>query len=175
VEHVGTLELRSGVLVVRDFGYEPYDLPVIARSVKAGRYAVDIVRAFDRVAAVRVRLSDEPVAAWHPAVDSEGGHVIGVDAANVAICDAAAFAAMNARKREPLYAQVVDPDGSGRYEMRPATFVALTGENDGVVVESGWGDGAYPAYFGVDASGAPAIFMVDFLVLGEEQGSGYRN
>jgi hypothetical protein len=171
LEHVGELDLASGMLAVRDFGYDVYDLPIIKRRVKPGKYPVEILRAWGRVAAVRVKFSSQPVVSWHPANDANDHHVIGVDAGNVAILDAAAFASMQARKRERLFTSVVSAPGG----MKPATFVTLAKGNDCVVVESGWGDGGYPAYFGVDAKGQPAIFFVDFMMLGEENGEGYRN
>ena len=35
------------------------------------------------------------------------------------------------------------------------------------IASSGYGDGAYPVYWGVDASGNPAVLLVDMLVLSE--------
>jgi hypothetical protein len=36
------------------------------------------------------------------------------------------------------------------------------------VVDSGWGDGGYPVYWGIDASGKPAVLLVDFRLLADE-------
>lgn len=39
--------------------------------------------------------------------------------------------------------------------------------NDAVMVTSGYGDGAYPCYWGIDATGSLTSLVVDFLVLAE--------
>ncbi|MFF1820693.1 DUF4241 domain-containing protein [Kribbella sp. NPDC058245] len=49
---------------------------------------------------------------------------------------------------------------------------SLTGDmNDAVMVVSGYGDGAYPCYWGVVENGTIASLVVDFLVLaGDSEG-----
>jgi hypothetical protein len=34
-----------------------------------------------------------------------------------------------------------------------------------IVFSSGWGDGSYPSYFGLDAEGTPLVLMTDFQIL----------
>jgi hypothetical protein len=54
----------------------------------------------------------------------------------------------------------------------PGVVFSLDGDVvDGVMVTSGYGDGAYPCYWGVAADGALAALVVDFLVLIEAKTS----
>ncbi|MFK4789517.1 DUF4241 domain-containing protein [Microbacterium sp. ZW T5_56] len=159
VSSVGTLTTSSGALAVIDFGYDNDDARPLARRVAPGSYPIERVTAFGRNAAVRVRFSDHEPVAWHPASLPESGHVIGVDAGCVCIVDYAAYASMSRRDKAAA-------DGTYLAAARPAamTFGLPTGDV-GVVVDSGYGDGSYPVYWGVDAQGDIAQLVVDFLVL----------
>jgi hypothetical protein len=160
---IGALRLPSGILGVRDFGYDASDLSPLARSVPPGTYPVEVLVAFDCVAAVRVRLADGPAVAWHPASTVAGGHVVGVDGGSVAIFDARAFVELGARDKERLYrANVTRPT-----EQPLAHIFALGSDGDCAVTASGIGDGAYPCYWGVTADGRVTTLLVDFLVVAE--------
>lgn len=162
VRAVGTLNVATGILVVGDLGYDPGVLSPVGQRVPPGNYPAEVASVFGRNLALRVRFSDRNVAKWHPADMGDGGHVVGVDAGNVAIMDVAAIMTLNARDKErafELYAQA---------DQRPnAQMLSLVGTNDTVVVDSGWGDGAYPVYWGVDANDAPVVLLVDFRLLPE--------
>ena len=100
------------------------------------------------------------VVAWHPANVPDSGHICGVDAGNLAVFDLVSFAALNVRQKEALYEDsVVNPSSDPMAQM-----LTIVNENDGVVVSSGWGDGAYPVHWGVDASGEPVVLLLDFLI-----------
>ncbi len=162
VRALGTLEAATGILVVGDLGYDAMTLAPLAQRVTPGRYPVDVSIAFKRVAALRVKLSNEPVAAWRPADMGDGGHVVGVDAANVAICDVSALMHITARQKEKQFEKFAALD-----DVASATMLSLARTHDTVIASSGYGDGAYPVYWGVDASGNPAVLLVDMLVLSE--------
>jgi hypothetical protein len=52
-------------------------------------------------------------------------------------------------------------------EFHPVVNVPL-GDPKGLSVvafASGWGDGSYPSYFGLDAAGRPIVLMTDFQIL----------
>lgn len=159
---VGTLSVTTGVLVVGDLGYGPYTLSPVGQRVPPGKYTVEVAVAFERNAALRIRFSEEKVAAWHPADMGDGGHGVGVDAGNVAIMDLAAIITLNARDKErafDIYAREAQPPN--------ARMMSLVGTNDAVIADSGWGDGRYPVYWGVDANGKAVVLLVDFLLLPE--------
>lgn len=162
VRALGSLVTASGILSARDLGYDPSDLAAFARKVPPGAYAVDVAVAADTVLALRVRLSDEPVVAWHPADLGDDNHVIGVDAANVAIFDVVSFTKIDAWTRERLYETHVVEGGNpfaSVFALQPG------GATDCALATSGYGDGAYPCFWGVDARGGIARLVVDFLVL----------
>lgn len=163
VRDLGTVNLQSGAIVVADIGYLAHGTASLARSVPPGEYPVQVAIAFDRIAAVRVRFGAEP-AQWRRASRSGGGDsVVSVDAGNVAIMDASAVAEVTEVDVEQIIAQFATLD-------RPPAFVqALAGHAQAVaLVESGYGDGGYPVYWGLDADGRVAELLVDFLVLSEE-------
>lgn len=162
VRDVGQLRVTSGVLVTGDLGYRVSSLEALAVRVPPGTYPVQVAVAFERNAALRVVLSDRPVVAWRAADTPQGGHVVGVDAANVAVLDADALLGTTCWDKERAFDRWV------RDEDHPVTqMLSLSGPDDGVIAASGWGDGAYPVFWGLDADGAPAVLLVDFLVLAE--------
>jgi hypothetical protein len=162
VARLGEVTCRSGVLTVRDFGYGGFDLAPLARRVPAGTYRAEVSSAAGTNVALRLLLSDAPVVSWHPAETPDGSNVVGVDAGNVAIADLATLVRCEAQHVEELFLRESD-------RMLTGTVFSLTGEvNDAVMVTSGYGDGAYPVYWGVADDGSIASLVVDFVVLVEE-------
>lgn len=167
VSSAGTLVTTSGVLAVRDLGYDNDDARPLARSVPPGTYPVERVTGFGRNAALRVLFSERMPTTWHPAALVSGpGHVIGVDAGSACIVDYVAYAQMTRRaKAEAFSAFMYAPSPSVQQ-------VALGGSDEGIVAESGYGDGSYPVYWGLDETGAVAQLVVDFMVLVTEDDEG---
>ncbi|NLE98387.1 MAG: DUF4241 domain-containing protein [Propionibacterium sp.] len=153
---VGTFD-HDGVLALGDFGYD-LDLvrPLVLR-VEPGTASVDVVTAYERCAAVRATFTDAEVESWAKAESDEGPY-FGVDAGNLALVDAASAYAMTVRQKERAWEQFAD-------DPTRAMLVDRDGAPVGVIAGSGWGDGTYPAYWGLDASGAPAQLIIDFGVL----------
>jgi hypothetical protein len=157
VTRLGILNATTGVLVVGDLGYGPYMLSPLGQRVPPGQYPAEISRVFRRTAALRLLVSDKPVVRWHPADMGDGGHGVGVDAGNVGISDASALLNVKARDMERAFekfAERVDP-----------MMLTLMNPNDTVIADSGYGDGGYPVYWGVDAEGKLAQLVVDFWVV----------
>jgi hypothetical protein len=165
VRSVGMLDVTTGILVVGDLGYDPGVLSPVGQRVPPGSYPAEVAVAFGRNAALRVRFSDRKVAKWHPAdMNDDGGHVVGVDAGNVAVMDLAAIMTLNARDKERAF------DIYERACQRPRSqMLSLIGTNDTVIADSGWGDGTYPVYWGVDGDGKPAVLVVDFQLIGPDE------
>lgn len=156
VRALGTVT-TSGTLAVRDMGYGDYALEPLARRVPPGTYPAETVRHQDRTAAVRLVLSTAPVVTWH-----EAG-VVGVDAGNVGIVDLAGLLACDAQEAERHFATWALTAEDATLVLRPG------GPTDAVLVTSGYGDGGYPVWWGVGADGAPAVLLVDFVVLPEAE------
>lgn len=152
---IGTFE-TSGVLAVGDFGYDLADQPVLSRRVPAGTCTGEYVSDQGVVAALRVRFSDEKVASWALA-ESEHGHVVGVDSGTVAVVDFAAAAGLTVTGKENAEDKAFEAVAAAVLRSRKGAF--------GVQVTSGWGDGAYPVYWGVGVDGTPVQVVVDLLVM----------
>lgn len=162
VHAVGTLNVTTGALAVGDLAYGAYTLSPVGQRVPPGNYAAEAATAFGRNLAVRVRFSDQKVVRWHPADMEDGGHVVGVDAGNVAIMDVAAIMTLNARDKERTLERYTEACQRPR-----SLMLSLVGTNDTVIADSGWGDGSYPVYWGVDESDQPVVLLVDFRLLPE--------
>ncbi|MET7278520.1 DUF4241 domain-containing protein [Kribbella sp. NPDC005582] len=161
VVQLGEVTFGSGALTVRDFGYGAFGLAPLARRLPGGTYRVEVSTAADTNVALRLLISEAPAVSWHPAEVSGDSHIIGVDAGNVAILDLATLVRCGAQQVEELFQEhsLKLSDGAG-------VVFSLTGEvNDAVMVMSGYGDGAYPCYWGVAEDGTIAALVVDFLVL----------
>jgi|GEM_PF-923993 len=162
VRPVGRLRVTTGRLVVGDLGYDTAVLGALGQAVPPGDYAVDVATAFDRIAALRVRFSEEPVDRWLPADhdrESSASHIVDVDAGNVAIMDLAAVLTARSRAKERAFEAHVDNRASR------CSMLALAHADDTVIADSGWGDGGYPVYWGVDGNRRPAVLVVDFMLV----------
>jgi hypothetical protein len=160
VKRIGLLNVTTGVLVLGDFGYGPYTLSPVGQRVAPGKYPVEISIAFKRVAALRLLLSDNPVVKWHPADMGDGGHGVGVDAGNVSISDVSVILAVKSRDKERAFEKYADaPAGPN------ARLLSLMNTDDVAIADSGYGDGRYPVYWGVDSAGRLAVLLVDFWVV----------
>jgi len=162
VRRVGTLKVNTGILVAGDLGYDSKLLAPLGQRIAPGQYPVEVSIAFKRVAALRMKISDRPVVRWHPADMSERNHVVGVDAADVFISDISALLPVTIRHKEKEFEKFANAG-----DLTSAIMLNLAGPDDAVVATSGYGDGAYPVYWGVDADGKPAVLLVDMLVLTE--------
>ncbi|MFT3861124.1 DUF4241 domain-containing protein [Micropruina sp.] len=159
ISRIGTLTTSSGVLAVLDFGSDNSDARPLARSVAQGAYPVERVTGFGRNAAVRVLFSDERPTSWHPARLPDSGHVFSVDAGCACVADYAAYASMTPRDKAALHGDFIA-------DQRPAAREFPLGKSDvGVVFDSGFGDGGYPAYWGMDTQRRVTQLVIDFLVL----------
>jgi len=164
VRPLGAVSFPSGVIAVRDFGYGDYALEPLARRIEPGTYLAEVSTVGPRNAALRLLLSDEPVVQWRKASIADGWGIVGVDAGNVAIHDLAALVASEAQQVDTLF-----EDQAAGLQSAPGVVFSISGKvDDAVMVTSGYGDGAYPSYWGLAADGSLASLVVDFLVLAED-------
>jgi hypothetical protein len=153
------------VLTVRDFGYGDFALAPLARRVGAGTYRAEVSTVAGTNVALRLLISEAPAVSWHPAELADGSNIIGVEAGNMAILDLATLVSCEAQQVEELFQQQ-----SLRLMDSAGTVFSLTGGvNDAVIVTSGYGDGAYPCYWGLAEDGSVAALVVDFVVLAEDK------
>ncbi|MBN7768290.1 DUF4241 domain-containing protein [Marinobacter daepoensis] len=165
LEQIGSLRISSGVVGILDFGYDIYDFEPLQRKVKPGEYPVETVTIHDRVAGIRVKFTDsEKPMKWHAANTPSGNGVYGVDAGNLAIFDVNNLMELNRIGKEKIFNEWCM---SGKPEL-----VSMTGKNDCVISTSGFGDGAYPAYWGVNEKDEIISLYIDFMILVKENENG---
>ena len=177
----GMLRMPTGRLVATDpswlhAGPSP-DIGPFTATVAPGAYPVTLalLRGPDlRVAAARLTVRDEPVAGWEmalrPGQDTSTlrpGYFfgVGVDAAVIALFDAAALEA----------ARSLENAGPGAFHVegadRPLEYPSLAPGANAIAFNTGWGDGDYPVWIGRTGDGAIGCFIVDMLMLAAPSGA----
>jgi hypothetical protein len=151
----------SGVVTVHDFGWVHADLAPFEQRVPPGTYQVSVARRSDGTnMALRLELADLPASRWIEAERVGSDNTIIVDAGNVALLDFATMPPCRYEWLEELYQDRIAAD------QRPSgTVFSVAGDvDDAAFVTSGYGDGSYPAYWGVAEDGTITDLVVDFLV-----------
>jgi hypothetical protein len=184
---IGELELPTGFVVACDPLVFPESDP-FTRALPPGRYPVElaVVRfpsGDERVAFARLLIASEPPVAWELALTAgqeiatlREGEIFGygVDAGLGCFMDATSV---------PLLLEAMDllESGSGanywddllKAEMSPNhrdTWDWVLHRPDRsrpenvAIFHSGWGDGIYPSFWGLDAEGAPVCLITDFWI-----------
>ena len=170
----GAVSVESGTVGVFDFGWGGDMFRPLQRSVPIGSYEIQIAvadfnGADSRNSAARMLIGDpDSVSRWVTAETvEEPGHVVDVDYGNVAIFDATDYLELKARKLERLYQQYLDlrfDDSTAGKKHVHLQFGKKTASNC-IVMDSGMGDGGYPAYWGLDDADNPVVLLVDFLLI----------
>lgn len=165
LERIGKLRISSGVVGILDFGYDIYDFEPLQRKVNPGSYPVETITIHNRVAGIRVKFNDsEQSVKWYAANTPSGNGVYGVDAGNLAIFDVGNLMGLSRIKKERIFNEW---SLNGKPEL-----VSMVDEDDCVISTSGFGDGAYPAFWGVNAQDEVISLYIDFMILVRETESG---
>lgn len=156
VRGAGTVSLPTGELAVSDVFVMDY--PLIVSDLPPGEYCVEVLvaksLADERVAAARVRISDEPVASW-----SRVGF-IAIDSGTGAFFDPR-IASSNPEGFSDDLLNALEASYRQTYSIAATSWHNLTL----VAFSTGFGDGAYPVYLGSSAAGPPAAVLVDCEIL----------
>jgi hypothetical protein len=168
---VGQLTLPTGRLAIHDPGYE-FAPDALDRSVSPGTYAVDrvlrswtgpdgnvVARAI--TAAVRVSFGGGEVRGFVPVRSSDGQRelVFGVDSGLISIFDRLV---MRTLAGTALLDAVPDSEPETSEGLPPAGIVAGPGGVSVFMCQAGKGDGAYRAWWGLDAADEAVELIVDF-------------
>ena len=173
IRHVGELRFPSGKVLVADSLATSFEREVpLDHEVAEGPFDVFVAMAETsvdrRVSAAWVRLSENKVRSWAPAFyegyEPDDTYVpgFGVDSGTACIADFdAARSVAGEAAGDRLLAAFGEADvGSDApvlfHPDMPERFFACS---------SGLGDGFYSSFWGLDASGQPAVLLVDFDLL----------
>jgi hypothetical protein len=168
---VGELSLPTGVIVVVDPWslIEGLDPGALGRRAPSGRWRADVARANlasaggvadGDVAAMRLRFSDVGAVRWEAALTNDAGEPLGfgVDGGRISVFD-----------RSVLERAVCESiaEAAGADDRTPASIVRVPARQTAelFISDSGMGDGAYAAWWGIDAYGAVTELIVDFGIL----------
>ena len=173
---LGQLRLPSGKIVAADgfimFGAEPF-----TRSVKPGTYPVSVAVARlgddQRIAFAQVRFSDRRIAKWEMALTpgqdpsklkADEIYCYGVDSGTGSFADPGAQEVLGAKDARNLVDEATE-EMKKVYEPTRDWVVIDTPKGSAALFSSGWGDGAYASYFGLDDQGEPVALVTDFQVI----------
>ncbi|WP_233188178.1 DUF4241 domain-containing protein [Actinomyces qiguomingii] len=169
VQTIGSFP-HGGLLAVGDAGSQTSMMYTCALRVRPGIATAQALLAtidtkqgpYERVAAVRAVLDDGEPVRWCAAALFPGvGTAVGVDSGTAAIVDAAAYISLTRRQ----WWNAWNPFPERRWEDM-TMFDCGTGPI-GVMTSSGWGDGTYAVYWGLDRDGHPLQLMIDYGVVQE--------
>jgi hypothetical protein len=181
VRTLGELVLPTGAIVACDPEI-PEEYPAFARRVAPGRYPLLVSVAHfandQRVADALLRFSDAPPLRWENAAPppSTVSHMkpgeeygYGVDTATGAFLDAAVLKRIQeiSNAGEAAWDAFVEQLGGNyldTWSWGNATLDAETGANI-IGFSSGYGDGFYLSYFGLNAAGNAVCLVTDFNVV----------
>ena len=164
VKSAGKVMLRDGRLAVSDAFIN--DAPVVASDLPQGEFTVELLvaksRTDSRIAAARVVLGNDSIAAWRRI------GVIPIDSGTGAFFDPRMFSGHGPADVETFNGQLLEllkpsnaqPYSSAMMTWRNGTLVAFS---------TGFGDGTYPVYLGSSSAGRPVGVVVDFEVLPWEE------
>jgi hypothetical protein len=170
------LWLPAGQIVAADGFYMRQ--PPFTRKIPPGRHPVEIaVAAFagdERIAFAQIRFSGRAVARWEMALlggqdasTLEAGECFGypVDLATGCFADPQAAKLINqASKWSKKFFKEVHAEMDKVYRHTRSWAHIETPGGSAALFTSGFGDGVYPSYFGLDKTNEPVALLTDFCV-----------
>jgi hypothetical protein len=181
VDDAGEVVLPSGRLVGSD-AFVIFDAVPFTTAVPPGRHPVSVLRADfadgdRRVAAAMIRFGPNDPVRWELALvagqdpaslgpDEFFGY--GVDAGTSAFTSPEATARLRDETAYDAYSKAVRDalfPGGPRFRLTAQVEVDRGSGANVVAFASGFGDGAYPTFIGIDRDGRPAVALTDFGIL----------
>ena len=183
---LGEVTVSSGQIVACD-PFVFIEAKPFIRTVPNGRFPVRIAvmrskRFGDRAAFARLEFSQAPVVRWERAlVPGQDPAKLGkdeyygfpVDAGTGAFLDPAVgkdIAALSTDRAQIVYDDWIrQGEGYGKEHGLPYSLPVTRGPHALVLFSSGWGDGAYPSWFGLAADGSVAMLLTDLRVVDDRR------
>lgn len=184
VTPIGDLELPTGEIIACDPLVTSEDWPALSRRVKPGHYPVSLFETQGRVAAAFLRFRAGTPVRWElatlPGQDVatlKGDEIFGypVDAGLGSFMDKTAMALMSAaqgklKDDQNYYDDVLAAEFAPNQDRFVMHHPVAGNATNIAMFWSGWGDGFYPSFWGLDAAGEPLLLMTDFGVLENADG-----
>jgi len=185
VSRAGELLLPTGRVIAADVFF--YDTVPFTRWLPAGRFPVHVLHAGgaglgDRIAAAMIRVAPGEPVRWEAALtpgqnvarlgpDEFFGYGVDSGTGSFESAEAFEFLAAGGATIGDAYAKLVQARMfPSRNEIHVVADIPV-GDSAGlnvVAFASGWGDGGYESYFGVDAGGKPLVLVTNFAILDGE-------
>jgi hypothetical protein len=173
---LGQLSLPSGQIVAAD-GFIMDRIKPFTRSVKPGSYPMTVAVARlgndQRIAFAQIRFSDRSVARWEMALTPgqdpaklKAGEIycFGVDSGTGSFADPGAQEILSGRDSDDVFDQAT-AEMKKVYEPTRDWVLIDMPKGSAALFSSGWGDGRYASYFGLDEADNPVALMTDFGVV----------
>lgn len=180
---LGKVVLTSGHVVATDPLVQPERRPFVV-TVPPGHYPMTLFEAEGRIAAASMRFAEGDPVRWQLAV-VEGQDVktlkpteyfgYGVDAGLGCYMDVETAALINERdakvqadkgdKYISYYDDVLDDELSANGDDYVLHQPIADKPGNVAIFSSGWGDGFYPVYWGLNGEGLPVVILTDFQVI----------
>jgi hypothetical protein len=173
---LGQLSLPSGKIVAAD-GFILFDAVPFTRSVKPGSYPLTVAVALlgndQRIAFAQLRFSDHRIAKWEMAVtpgqdlsklNADETYGYPVDSGTGSFADPGAQEVLGGPDASKLTDEAME-EMKKVYEPTRDWVVIDTPKGSAALFSSGWGDGGYASYFGLDDQGEPVALVTDFQVI----------
>ncbi|UDL87544.1 DUF4241 domain-containing protein [Mesorhizobium sp. PAMC28654] len=177
---IGELELPTGQIIACDPLITGLERPVFSRKVRPGRYPVTLFEAQGRVAAAVLRFGPGLPVRWELATFARDGSGVSAWKSGFIVDDAVA-----SFMDTSIMTLISDPEEFDDYLADIAWSLDRFGMDNPVagnplnivMFDTGWGDGTYTSWWGLDAAGEPLVLMTDFEVLENADGreSGQAN
>lgn len=184
VTPIGALELPTGEIIACDPLISGTDWPALSRKVKPGRYPVSLLEAQGRVAAAILRLQPGVPVRWELATGPgqdvstlKDNEIFGypVDAGLGSFMDKSAMVLMSQQQDklkadQNYYDDVLAAEFAPNQDRFVMHYPVAGNPLNIAMFWSGWGDGFYPSFWGLDAAGEPLLLLTDFGVLENADG-----
>ena len=183
VKEIGGLRLVSGEVAACD-PFICQDPRPFTRTVEPGTYPVRLaiaqIESDRRIAFAGVFFSELSAVNWEMAVlpgqevaDLEPGYefVYPVDSGTGCFGDLRAMKQMDSQMGKGDFSMNIIRLMDQTY-IHTRSWAEITPEPEGgnvFLFSSGYGDGGYPSYFGIDAQGVACCLVTDFYILGKKQ------
>lgn len=170
----GELELPTGEIIACDPLITGLGRPAFSRKVRPGRYPVTVLEAQGRVAVAVLRFGPGLPARWELATFTSDRPPVYKSEFFEFIVDDAVASFMD----KSVLMVMTDPEELDDYLADVACSLDRFGMDNPIdgnplnvaMFDTGFGDGAYRSFWGLDAAGVPLLLMTDFEVLENADG-----